>query len=106
MISNSEFLNSVKATVLSYLPEAKVLLFGSRARGDFNGHSDFDLLVVTKNDIEAREKMNLESKISKSLVCLLNMPFDVLLYSQRDVELKKNAKGLIIYHAFKDAIVL
>ncbi len=105
-MSNTEFLNSIKTTVLSYLPESKVLLFGSRARGDFNGRSDFDLLVVTKNDIDAREKMNLESKISKSLVYSLNMPFDVLLYSQRDVELKKNAKGLIIYHAFKDAIEL
>ncbi len=105
-MSNAEFLNSIKTTVRSYLPESKVLLFGSRARGNFNGRSDFDLLVVTKNDIDAREKMALESKISKSLVYSLNMPFDVLLYSQRDVELKKNAKGLIIYHAFKDAIEL
>ncbi len=93
-MSNTEFFNSIKTTVLSYLPEAKVLLFGSWARGDFNTHSDFDLLVVTKNDIDSREKMNLESKISKSLVYLLHAPFDVLLYSQQDIELKKMQKDL------------
>lgn len=58
-MSNTEFLNSIKTTVRSYLP----------------GSSDFDLLIVTKNDIDAREKMTLESKISKSLVYSLNMPF-------------------------------
>ncbi len=105
-MSNSEFLNSIKTTVLSFLPDAKVLVFGSRARGDFNTHSDFDLLVVTKNTIGAKEKMNMESKISKSLVYSLHVPFDVLLYSQQEVELKKNAKGLIIFHALKDAIEL
>ena len=105
-MSNKEFLNSIKTTVLSYIPDAKVLIFGSRARGDFNTHSDFDLLVVTKNNIGAKEKMNMESRISKSLVYSLQKPFDVLLYSQQEVELKKNARGLIIFHALKDAIEL
>ena len=105
-MSNKEFLNSIKATVLSYIPDAKVLIFGSRARGDFNTNSDFDLLVVTKNNIGAKEKMNMESRISKSLVYSLQKPFDVLLYSQQEVELKKNARGLIIFHALKDAIEL
>ena len=105
-MSNKEFLNSIKTTVLSYIPDAKVLVFGSRARGDFNTHSDFDLLVVTKNTIGAKEKMDMESRISKSLVYSLHKPFDVLLYSQQEVELKKNARGLIIFHALKDAIEL
>ena len=105
-MSNKEFLNSIKTTVLSYIPDAKVLIFGSRARGDFNTHNDFDLLVVTKNNIGAKEKMNMESRISKSLVYSLHKPFDVLLYSQQEVELKKNARGLIIFHALKDAIEL
>lgn len=105
-MSNKEFLNSIKTTVLSYIPDAKVLVFGSRARGDFNTHSDFDLLVVTKNTIGAKEKMDMESRISKSLVYSLHKPFDVLLYSQLEVELKKNARGLIIFHALKDAIEL
>jgi len=100
------FLNSIKTTVLSYLPDAKVLLFGSMGRGNFNTHSDYDLLIVTKNSINLKEKMNMETRISKSLVYLLHVPFDVLLYSEQDVELKKNAKGIILYHALKDAIEL
>jgi predicted nucleotidyltransferase len=106
IMRDKEFFNSIKTTVLSYLPGAKVLLFGSMARENSNTHSDYDLLIVTKNPINSIEKMNMETRISKSLVYLLHVPFDVLVYSQQEVELKKNAKGLILYHALKDAIEL
>jgi len=35
---------------------AQVILFGSRARGDATGESDFDLLIVTKNGEKKLEK--------------------------------------------------
>lgn len=96
----------IKATVLSYLPDAKVLLFGSRARGNYNEQSDYDILIITKQTFACREKMNMESKISKSLVFLLRAPFDVILHSQNEFESKKHAKGFILYHALKDSIEL
>ncbi len=105
-LNNKEVLNTIKNTVLNYLPEAKVLLFGSRARGQHNKDSDFDILVITKDDINPKEKMNMESRISKSLVYSIHAPFDVILHSRQDFELKKNLKGFIIYHALKDAIEL
>ncbi len=39
-------------------PEAKVILFGSRARGDAKKDSDWDLLILI-NDQNIREKENL-----------------------------------------------
>ncbi len=48
MISNrTEFLQRVKNTVLSVEPTAKVFLYGSRARGDWNEESDWDFLILT-----------------------------------------------------------
>ena len=105
-MDNNERHNTIKTTVLSYLPDAHVLLFGSRARGDISRHSDYDILVITKQMVSPKEKMVMESKISKHLVYNLNAPFDVILHSEKEVELKKNAKGFIIYHALKDAIEL
>ena len=70
--------NTIKSLVNSFLPDAQILLFGSRARGEFSLDSDYDLLVVTKETYAPRTKMNWESKIRKALVNNLNMPFDVL----------------------------
>jgi predicted nucleotidyltransferase len=61
-LNNKEVLDTIKATVLNYLPNAKVLLFGSKARGQDNKNSDFDILVITKDDINSKEKMDMESR--------------------------------------------
>lgn len=105
-MNQAQIYQQIKTTVYEYLPNSKVLLFGSRARLDFNPKSDYDILVVTPFNIAPKEKMTLESAISKQLVFLLKAPFDVLLHSQKEVELKKDAKGFIVYHALKDAIEL
>ena len=33
-------------------PDAKVILYGSRARGDSTSESDYDLLIVTNRDLD------------------------------------------------------
>jgi predicted nucleotidyltransferase len=43
-----DFAEAVKKRVALYDPEAKAILFGSRARGDAEPDSDWDLLVLTK----------------------------------------------------------
>ncbi len=43
-----DFADAVKKRVALYDPEAKAILFGSRARGDAETDSDWDLLVLTK----------------------------------------------------------
>jgi predicted nucleotidyltransferase len=42
------FSEAVKNRIHIYDPEAKAILFGSRARGDAEPDSDWDLLVLTK----------------------------------------------------------
>jgi len=39
-------LNKIKNIITAIDPDAKVVLYGSRARGDFNSSSDWDLLVL------------------------------------------------------------
>ncbi len=49
--SNDTILESIKKAVLEVEPEAKVMLFGSRARGDYREDSDWDVLIVVPNDV-------------------------------------------------------
>ena len=105
-MEKSEIYNSIKSIVWSYLPNSKVLLFGSGAINTNAVYSDYDLLIITPNEFPARDKITLEIKISKSLIYAIHSPFDVILESLQGLENKRNAKGLIFYHALKDGIEL
>lgn len=96
--------HTIKSMVNSFLPNAKVLLFGSRARGESTIDSDYDLLVITRETYAPRVKMNWESKIRKALVNELNLPFDVIIQSEKEVSQKKNLSGHIVYYAMKEAV--
>jgi len=47
MIDNQNFLSRIKDTVLATETTAKVILFGSRARGDARPDSDWDILILS-----------------------------------------------------------
>ena len=40
------FINRIKETVLSVEPKAKIILYGSRAKGTARSDSDWDLLIL------------------------------------------------------------
>jgi len=97
-------LHTIKSTVKSFLPGSKVLLFGSRARGEQDIQSDYDLLIITSDTYAPRVKMDWENKIRKALVYSLKLPFDVILESQDELSKKRNLTGHIVYYAMKDAV--
>lgn len=79
-------LKQIKDIVSSVEPDAKVILYGSRARGDFNSSSDWDLLVLLKkNSIQPADF----DKISWPLYKMgweYGEQFSVKLYTYRDWE--------------------
>jgi predicted nucleotidyltransferase len=96
--------HAIKSTVYSFLPNSKVLLFGSRARGQGDRQSDYDLLIVTRDTFAPRVKMDWESKIRKALVCSLKAPFDVIVESENEVKEKRELTGHIVQYAMKEAV--
>jgi uncharacterized protein len=54
-----ELLKSCKKAIRRVVPDADVILYGSRARGDANEYSDYDILVLTNGpaDIPVHKKM-------------------------------------------------
>ena len=72
-----------KEAILNIVPNAKIILFGSRARGDFRRESDWDFLVLTDLPITKEEK----EKISDAIFYLEidhEQVIDYLLHNQEE----------------------
>ncbi len=58
-ISHNKLLKEIKQNVLALEPEAEIILYGSRARGDFSPDSDWDLLVLLNGKVNRQRKEKL-----------------------------------------------
>jgi uncharacterized protein len=74
---------------------ARVILFGSRARGDANGHSDFDFLVVERDVADRFDEM---ARLGRVLGRLL-IPADVVVVSEEYAAKWASVKGTLIHEA-------
>jgi len=68
----NEYHNTV-SRIKKYLNEMNIFidkfyLFGSRARNDFNLDSDFDFMIVVKNELNIAEKRKLTANIYRKLI--------------------------------------
>jgi len=63
MDSNRYILSKVKQRIKVIDPDAKIILFGSRARDDFREDSDWDFLILTRSVVT----QGFRNKISDSL---------------------------------------
>ena len=50
MINKGQILNEIKQAVLSVDSQAEIVLFGSRARGDYKEESDWDVLILIEKE--------------------------------------------------------
>ena len=81
---DEQIFNEIRTLKRQILPNDKVILFGSQARGDAHEDSDWDLLVIVNSD-----STNLDDEIKYSypfakLGWNFNMDLNVLLYSKND----------------------
>ena len=73
------------------LPVSKVILFGSKARGQADVHSDLDILVISSCPVTARLRDTVSEKLAE-----INLQNDVVLSSVVVFE-KDWAEGLVRY---------
>lgn len=90
----------IKEVISKLLPDSKVMLFGSRALGTFSDKSDYDVLVIIKDNIHLTEKLKLKSQIRKELAMHL-IPVDIFIESKEEVSLI----SLLTNHVVNEAIL-
>ena len=105
MLHDNQIIDIIKVIAHQYLPDAQVLLFGSRARNESRNDSDYDILLIITDNLSPKEKIPIITKIRKSLL-QSEIRSDILIQSQNEVEKNKNLPGHIIRSILKEAIIL
>ena len=81
---------------------AQVILFGSYARGDASEDSDVDFLVI---EAAPHDKFN-EMVRLRQVLRPLNIPVDILVYSQAEIATHQSSCGSAVYWALREGKVL
>jgi predicted nucleotidyltransferase len=97
---------TIRETVLANLPGSRVLLFGSRARGDGDKFSDYDLLVITAQTFSPKEKIKLNTSLNHAISKALKIPVDLLINSEDEVREKQELPGHVVRTAIREGIIL
>jgi predicted nucleotidyltransferase len=82
-----------------------IILFGSRARKDFDEESDYDILVIVKEDLNIKEMRELRVKVSTMLHREIKfVPFDIILKSLKNFQEEKEVVNTISNEAFLEGM--
>lgn len=104
-IKQDENLLRIKESIDSVLPGSRILLFGSRSRGDFDGGSDYDILVICNQNLELKERRRYAGKIRKEMA-VMGIPVDLLIKTETDYNYYKDKIGSVIRDAVRGGIAL
>lgn len=100
-------LKKISALIRSYLPNARIILFGSRAKYHVTDKwSDYDLLIILDKQLTREELIHWTGFLNKILVDTIQAPFDILIKSESEVDTVKEFPGHIIRHAMEEGVAL
>ena len=88
---------------LATIPQIEsVVFFGSRARGDFKGLSDMDMLIVI-SDIRGKDKV---ISVLHSIELEYDVPISPVIFTSKEYEINKKLKSSFIENVEREGIVL
>ncbi len=83
----------------------KIILFGSRAKGQHKGESDWDVLVILKKDIDEKNRRAVFKEIIEKLSAFL-IPCDIIIKTSKEIDFYKDFFGTVTFEALKEGIKL
>jgi predicted nucleotidyltransferase len=109
-MNDNEKLEKIKEIILDECQKAgvvvdRIILFGSRARGDNREDSDFDIMVLTDKTMEFGKKQILITKI-KRVLAFEGIPNDIIFYNKNYFDEVKMFPGDIGYYVNKEGRVI
>ncbi len=102
MVSDAVIVDAGRRLAAAACSPARVLLFGSRARGDAHEDSDLDFLVIEQHvDSKLNEMVRLRDALPP-----LAVPVDVVVVSEEEVARRKTVPSTLVHRALREGRVL
>ncbi len=100
----SELERVVQAIVTSVQPDG-VILFGSRARGDFRADSDFDLAILAPDGV-ARRRLAMRAYESLAVVADRSVAVDIVVLTPSIIAAERDLAGSIAREVSREGVSL
>lgn len=102
MLSDAMIEDAGRRLAAAAASPARVLLFGSRARGDAREDSDLDFLVI---ESEVQSKLQEMVRLRDALPPL-GVPVDVVVVSEDEVSRRERVPSTLVHRALREGRVL
>ena len=86
-------------------PNAKIVLFGSRARNDYNQDSDWDFLIIVPQDLTRNEKHEISYQIRR-ILAKKHIQCDIIIRSESEIESLKKRVNSVTKTALEEGVFL
>lgn len=105
-MTEQEVLTQVTELLVEAAHPRRIILFGSRARGDARPDSDLDLLVIEDEPFGPERSRRMESARLARALAHAAIPQDILVYSTEEVEYWASAQNHVVARALREGVVL
>jgi predicted nucleotidyltransferase len=102
MLKNDARLNMIADRIVSAFHPRRIVLFGSRARGEARPDSDYDIFIEMETDKRPVERMREVSE----LFGLRDWAMDVIVHTADEVNRLKHMKGRVVYEIEREGLLL
>ena len=111
MSADRSVLDLVKRVVLEEAGKlgvsvGRIILFGSRARGDYREDSDYDILVVVKERLDWRLRRELSLRIRRRLYRILEKPLDLVIEDEETFSKRSRLLGSLEEIVAREGVVV
>ena len=83
----------------------RIILFGSRARGNYRRESDWDIAIITNNKLEKSTFWDFYITVKRELT-KNGIPTDIIIIPKSTFEKKKKIIGNVAYYANKEGKII
>ena len=95
-------LSRLVSSLVEALSPQRIILFGSRARGQGGQHSDYDLIIVQDTDLPPAQRAFLANKAVRHL----GIPVDIIVYTPDEFDRLSGWSSSIVARAIMEGNVL